>query len=160
MRKSKFNESQNAAILKEAGAGAAVSDVARKHGIRTATFYAWRSKYGRNAMPRPSSAVSTVGGDVLKLASIKAQRPPPPPPPPPPPEEPPPPLPEELPGGVEAEAMDELRLLPRDWAKLPRLLIEPPWYQAMLEVAAAAAAAPTARVNFLVQACSTSSATA
>ena len=40
MRKSKFNESQIAAILKEAESGAAVADVARKHGISAATFYA------------------------------------------------------------------------------------------------------------------------
>lgn len=46
MRKSKFSESQIAEILKEAEAGAPVADVARKHGISAATFYAWRSKYG------------------------------------------------------------------------------------------------------------------
>lgn len=46
MRKSKFSEVQITAILKEAEAGVAVSDVARKHGISAATFYQWRSKYG------------------------------------------------------------------------------------------------------------------
>lgn len=46
MRKSKFSESQIAEILKEAEAGMAVAEVARKHGISAATFYAWRSKYG------------------------------------------------------------------------------------------------------------------
>ena len=46
MRKSKFSESQIAGILKEAEAGMGVADVARKHGISAATFYAWRSKYG------------------------------------------------------------------------------------------------------------------
>lgn len=50
MRKSKFNESQIAAILKEAEAGVAVAEVARKHGISAATFYAWRSKYGGMAV--------------------------------------------------------------------------------------------------------------
>ena len=50
MRKSKFNESQIAAILKEAEAGAAVSEVVRRHGISAATFYAWRSKYGGMAV--------------------------------------------------------------------------------------------------------------
>ncbi|MEO8779934.1 MAG: transposase [Rhodanobacter sp.] len=46
MRKSKYTESQIAAILQEAEAGLAVAEVARKHGISAATFYQWRSKYG------------------------------------------------------------------------------------------------------------------
>lgn len=46
MRKSKFSESQVAAVLKEAEAGTAVADVCRQHGISSATFYQWRSKYG------------------------------------------------------------------------------------------------------------------
>jgi putative transposase len=46
MRKSKFSEVQITAILKEAEAGVAVAEVARKHGISAATFYQWRSKYG------------------------------------------------------------------------------------------------------------------
>lgn len=46
MRKSKFSEVQIATILKEAEAGIAVAEVARKHGISAATFYQWRSKYG------------------------------------------------------------------------------------------------------------------
>jgi putative transposase len=46
MRKSKYSESQIAAILQEAEAGLAVAEVARKHGISAATFYQWRSKYG------------------------------------------------------------------------------------------------------------------
>jgi len=40
------------------------------------------------------------------------------------------------------------------------LPMRPPWYQAIAEVAAAAAAAPTAKVNFFVQASFMSSATA
>lgn len=46
MRKSKFSESQITAVLKEAEAGTAVADVCRQHGISSATFYQWRSKYG------------------------------------------------------------------------------------------------------------------
>lgn len=46
MRKSKFSESQIAGILQEAGAGMAVAEVARKHGVSAATFYQWRSKFG------------------------------------------------------------------------------------------------------------------
>ena len=46
MRKSKFSESQIAAVLKEVESGVAVADVARKHGISAGTFYQWRSRYG------------------------------------------------------------------------------------------------------------------
>ena len=46
MRKSKFSESQVAAVLKEVEGGVAVGDVCRQHGISPATFYQWRSKYG------------------------------------------------------------------------------------------------------------------
>jgi putative transposase len=46
MRKSKFSESQIAAVLKEVESGVAVADVARKHGISSGTFYQWRSRYG------------------------------------------------------------------------------------------------------------------
>jgi putative transposase len=46
MRKSKFSESKIVALLKEAEAGRKVSDICREHGISSATFYQWRSKYG------------------------------------------------------------------------------------------------------------------
>ena len=45
MKKSKFSESQIVAILKEGEAGVAVAELVRKHGISTATYYSWKSKY-------------------------------------------------------------------------------------------------------------------
>jgi len=45
MRKSKFSESKIVALLKEAEAGRKVSEICREHGISSATFYQWRSKY-------------------------------------------------------------------------------------------------------------------
>ena len=45
MKKSKFNESQIVAILKEGEAGIAVAELVRKHGISAATYYNWKSKY-------------------------------------------------------------------------------------------------------------------
>jgi putative transposase len=34
------------AILKQAEAGSPVSELCREHGMSSATFYKWRSKYG------------------------------------------------------------------------------------------------------------------
>ena len=46
MRKSRFTDSQIMAILKQAEAGLSVPELFREHGISSATFYQWRSKYG------------------------------------------------------------------------------------------------------------------
>lgn len=45
MKKSKFNETKILAILKESEAGMAVSEISRKYGVSSATFYNWKSKY-------------------------------------------------------------------------------------------------------------------
>ena len=46
MKKSRFTDSQIIAILKQAEAGSPVPELCREHGISSATFYKWRSKYG------------------------------------------------------------------------------------------------------------------
>jgi len=45
MKRSKFTESQIIAILKQNESGIAVAELCREHGISSATFYKWRSKY-------------------------------------------------------------------------------------------------------------------
>lgn len=45
MKKSKFNETQIFAILKEQDQGKAVNEICRAHGISPAAFYNWKSKY-------------------------------------------------------------------------------------------------------------------
>ena len=45
MRKSKFSPQQIAKILKEFDHGKSVDQISREHGVSSATFYKWRSKY-------------------------------------------------------------------------------------------------------------------
>jgi putative transposase len=46
MKRSRFTEEQIIGILREQGAGMKTADVCRKHGISSATFYKFKSKYG------------------------------------------------------------------------------------------------------------------
>lgn len=46
MKKSRFSEHQIITILKSVEAGRTANDVCHEHGISSATFYAWKSKFG------------------------------------------------------------------------------------------------------------------
>ena len=46
MRKSRFSDEQVIAILREQEVGRATSEVCRKHGVSSATFYKWKAKFG------------------------------------------------------------------------------------------------------------------
>lgn len=46
MKKSRFTESQIVSILKESDAGMKVEELCRRHGISSATYYNWKSRYG------------------------------------------------------------------------------------------------------------------
>lgn len=46
MKTSRFSDSQIIAILKQAEAGSPVPELCREHGISSATFYKWCSKFG------------------------------------------------------------------------------------------------------------------
>ncbi len=46
MKTSRFSDAQIIAILKQAESGSPVPELCRVHGISSATFYKWRSKFG------------------------------------------------------------------------------------------------------------------
>jgi putative transposase len=46
MKKSRFTDPQIMSVLKQAEGGMAVPELCREHGISSATFYKWRSKFG------------------------------------------------------------------------------------------------------------------
>ena len=46
MKRSRFTDSQIMAILKQAGNGLPVTELCREHGMSSAAFYKWRSKFG------------------------------------------------------------------------------------------------------------------
>jgi putative transposase len=46
MKTSRFSDSRIIAILRQAEIGSPVPELCREHGISSATFYKWRSKFG------------------------------------------------------------------------------------------------------------------
>ena len=54
MKTSRFSDSQVMSILKQAENGLSVPELCREHGMSSATFYKWRSKYGGMDLPMMS----------------------------------------------------------------------------------------------------------
>ena len=86
MKKARFSDKQIMSILKESEQGIAVHDLCRNHGISSATFYKWRSKYGgmdasmisrlkeleaENARLKKMYAEVQLQNDVIKEAMSK-----------------------------------------------------------------------------------------
>ncbi len=62
MKRSKFTETQIVSILKLAEKGVKVTDICREHGISSATYYQWKSKYG-----------GLEASDLKRLREIEAE---------------------------------------------------------------------------------------
>ena len=62
MKRSKFTETQIVNILKFAEKGVKVTDICREHGISSATYYQWKSKYG-----------GLEASDLKRLREIEAE---------------------------------------------------------------------------------------
>ena len=86
MKKSRFSDSQIIAVLKQAEDGTPVPELCRQHGISSATFYKWRSKYGgmdaslmgrmkeleeENRRLKKMYAESQMSADILREAMQK-----------------------------------------------------------------------------------------
>ena len=69
MKRSKFTEDQIIAILREQEAGAKTAEVCRRHGISSATFYAWKAKFEPRRVCRRLILVSYAAmGSVSRAA--------------------------------------------------------------------------------------------
>ncbi|MEM6550450.1 MAG: IS3 family transposase [Pseudomonadota bacterium] len=71
MKRSKFSEEQVIAILREQEAGAKTADVCRRPGISSATFYAWKAKYG-GMEPSDAKRLKALEDENAKLKRLYA----------------------------------------------------------------------------------------
>jgi putative transposase len=72
MRKSRFTEAQVMAILGEGDAGIPVAQVCRTHGISTATYYQWKSKYAGMSV-HELKRVKELGAENARLKRMYAE---------------------------------------------------------------------------------------
>jgi len=66
MKRKRFSEEQIIAILREHEAGVATADLCRKHGMSSASLYAWKTKFGGMDV---SNAQKLRGGSRLRIPS-------------------------------------------------------------------------------------------
>ena len=73
MKRSRFNEEQIIAILKQQESSVATADVCREHGISSATFYKWKAKYGGLEVS-DARKLKTLEDENAKLKKVLAEQ--------------------------------------------------------------------------------------
>ena len=72
MKRSRFTEEQIITILREQESGARTADVCRRHGISSATFYAWKTKFG-GMEPSEAKRLKALEDENAKLKRLLAE---------------------------------------------------------------------------------------
>ena len=67
MKKTRFSEAQIMSILKQGEQGVPVAELCREHGMSSASFYKWRSKYGG----MEASMISEMRETTAELKRLK-----------------------------------------------------------------------------------------
>jgi putative transposase len=70
--KARFRDEQIISIIKEQEAGEKTADVCRRHGISSATFYKYKSKYG-GMEPSDAKRLRSLKDENAKLKKLLAE---------------------------------------------------------------------------------------
>jgi putative transposase len=73
MRKSRFSDEQIIAILREQEGGRPTAEVCRRHGVSSATFYKWKSKFGGMEVSE-AKRLKTLEEENRKLKKLLAEQ--------------------------------------------------------------------------------------